>query len=68
MTKPKKQKRASWDKKQFNFLVIEAKKRKKTGQSMRQIARKMTPRRTEGACRQKLFEQGLNCWGGPLAT
>jgi DNA-binding NarL/FixJ family response regulator len=53
--------RRPWTNADFRFVKRELKARLKTGKSVKDIARAL--KRSEGALRQKIFAQGIDCWG-----
>ena len=57
----KKTARRPWTTADFGFAKRELKARPKTGKSVKDIARAL--KRSEGALRQKIFAEGIDCWG-----
>ena len=53
--------RRPWTNADFGFAKRELKARSKTGKSVKDIARAL--KRSEGALRQKIFTEGIDCWG-----
>jgi hypothetical protein len=53
--------RRPWTNADFGFAKRELKARPKTGKSVKDIARAL--KRSEGALRQKIFVEGIDCWG-----
>jgi len=57
--------RRPWTNADFGFVKRELKARPKTGKSVKDIARAL--KRSEGALRQKIFAEGMDCWGAQVA-
>jgi len=53
--------RRPWTNADLGLAKRELKARPKTGKSVKDIARAL--KRSEGALRQKIFAEGIDCWG-----